>query len=325
MEQDRILYLDMEEKFDASGIAIDLYGSLDEVPNRTSRYSEPMHQHNYYELFLILKGACQHIYRGSESTLIRGDIVLIPPNTPHAYRFQDTIALATCQFHNELMDAEWETLLHSIDYRTLQRRARTGPGLESIDILQSGEDDVRAPAHASDLNSQGIIRLHQSECVQVEEYMRQLIAEQREHRYGYERMKRSLLEQIMVTIKRVQMRQFDSAGKASSWKEEMIEQVLSRIDRNPAEAFDFEQIAADWHITHTYFRRVFKNATGLAPVEYLGRTRVLRALELIQVTDIPVAEAAAQVGIYDANYFSRLFKKYLGYAPRYFKHISAAQ
>ena len=38
-----------------------------------------------------------------------------------------------------------------------------------------------------------------------------------------------------------------------------------------------------------------------------------------------LAEAAAQVGIYDANYFSRLFKKYLGYAPRYFKHISTAQ
>lgn len=326
MDFSDILYLDMDaEKFDASGIAIDLYGSLDEVPNRTSRYSEPMHQHNYYELFLILKGACQHIYRGSESTLIRGDIVLIPPNTPHAYRFQDTIALATCQFYNELMDAEWETLLHSIDYRTLQRRAHTGPCLESIDILQNDEDDVKPPAHTSNLNSQGIIRLRQSECAQVEEYMRQLITEQRDRRYGYARMKRSLLEQIMVVVKRVQMRQFDNAGKSASWKEEMIEQVLSRIDENPAEAFDFERVAADWHITHTYFRRVFKNATGLAPVKYLGRTRVLRALELIQVTDIPVAEAAAQVGIYDANYFSRLFKKYLGYAPRYFKHIAAAQ
>lgn len=324
MQSGKTLYLDMEtEKFDASGIAIDLYASLDEVPNRTSRYTEPTHQHNYYELFLILKGACQHIYRGSESTMIRGDIVLIPPGTPHAYRFQDTISLATLQFHNELMDAEWETLLHSMDYRTLQNRMRTGSRVESIDMLKNDESESIPPTHASDLNSQGIIRLRQSECSLIEDYMRQMLTEQTERRYGYTRMKRTLLEQIMVVIGRVQMRQFDNAGKTASWKEEMMEQVLSRIDDNPAEPFDFEQIAADWHITHTYFRRVFKNATGLAPVEYLGRTRVLRALELIQVTDIPVAEAAAQVGIYDANYFSRLFKKYLGYAPRYFKHIAA--
>lgn len=323
MPSENTLYLDMDqEKFDGSGIAIDLYDSLSEIPNRQDRYTEPMHQHSHYEFFLIFKGACRHIYRGSESTLIRGDIVLIPPHVPHAYQFQDTIALGTCQFYPSLMDAEWESLLHSIDYRTLQKRARAGSGLKSIDILKHGEE--AQPPHTSNINSQGIIRLRQSECAFVEDYMRQLAIEQQERRYGYQRMKRSLLEQIMVMVKRVQMRQFDHIEKNSSWKSGMIEQVLSRIDDNPAEPFDFEQIAGDWHITHTYFRRVFKDVTGLAPTEYLNRTRVLRALELIQMSDIPVAEAAARVGIYDANYFSRVFKKYLGYAPRYFKHISAA-
>lgn len=324
MPDNKVLYLDLEaEKFDASGIAIDLYHTLDEVPNRVDRYNEPMHQHSHYELFLILKGACRHIYRGSESTLIRGDIVLIPPHTPHAYRFQDTIALASCQFSSALMDAEWESLLQSIDYRTLQTRARGGHGAQTLSRWERGDTEGSLSPHAANINSQGIIRLRQSECAQVEGYMLQLAAEQGARRYGYERMKRSLLEQIMVVVKRVQMRQFDNVDKASSWKEEMIERVLSRIDEHPAEAFDFERIAAAQHITHTYFRRVFKDITGLAPVEYLNRTRVLRALELLQMTDITIAEAAAEVGIYDANYFSRVFKKYLGYAPRYFKHISA--
>ncbi len=317
-----MLVLDLAaEKFDASGVAVDLYDSLDEVPNRVSRYDEPIHQHNHYELFLIFKGACQHLYRGSESTMIRGDIVLIPPNTPHGYRFQDTIALGTCQFYAEEMDEEWKSLLDSIDYRTLQERTRAERGVEALRVLEGAEPE-NAALHASDLNGQGIIRLHAGECAQVEEYMRLMAAEQQERRYGYERMKRSLLEQIMIVVKRVQMSQFENAGKPASWKDEMIEQVLTQIDENPAAPFEFEKIAADWHITHTYFRRVFKNSTGLAPVEYLGRTRVLRALELIQVSDLTIAEAAAQVGIYDANYFSRLFKKYLGYSPRYFRNLA---
>lgn len=49
---------------------------------------------------------------------------------------------------------------------------------------------------------------------------------------------------------------------------------------------------------------------------------MLRALELLQTTELSVSEIAVQVGIYDANYFSRLFKKVTGYPPRYFKAIS---
>lgn len=317
-----MLYLDQPaEKFDESGIAIDLFLSLDEIPNRVGRYTEPMHQHSYYELFLIFSGACQHIYRDSETTLMRGDIVLIPPHMPHEYRFQETISLASLQFYPEQMDAEWETLLHSMDYRTLQCRAQGARGVQLLRRLENEENERRTAQYVAQLNRQGIVRLGSAEHTRVEECMRLLEAEQREQEYGYARVKRSLLEQIMVTVKRVQIRQFDCWEKTPSWKEEMVEQVLEYIDRQMTEEIDFARFADAQHITQTYFRRVFKEVTGLPPVEYLNRTRVLRALELLQTTDITVAEAAARVGIYDANYFSRVFKKYLGYAPRYFKHL----
>lgn len=48
----------------------------------------------------------------------------------------------------------------------------------------------------------------------------------------------------------------------------------------------------------------------------------MNALKFIQFKGMPIAEAAAQVGIYDANYFSRLFKKLIGHSPRYFRKIS---
>lgn len=59
----------------------------------------------------------------------------------------------------------------------------------------------------------------------------------------------------------------------------------------------------------------------MSPTDYLNHVRISRALELLQVTSLSIAEIASRVGIYDANYFSRLFKKVTGYPPRYFKSI----
>ena len=103
----------------------------------------------------------------------------------------------------------------------------------------------------------------------------------------------------------------------------MINTVLAEIDRDLSQDIDFEGIAHSHGITLSYFRTIFKEATGMPPTDYLNRVRILRALELLQTSDAPVAEIGRKVGIYDANYFSRLFKKVTGYPPRYFKSIPA--
>ena len=57
----------------------------------------------------------------------------------------------------------------------------------------------------------------------------------------------------------------------------------------------------------------------MTPVEYLNRIRIIKSLEYLERNQCNIADAAASVGIYDANYYTRLFKKILGYSPKYFK------
>ncbi len=57
----------------------------------------------------------------------------------------------------------------------------------------------------------------------------------------------------------------------------------------------------------------------MTPTNYLNRMRIIRSLEYLEREDMSIAEAASKVGIYDSNYYSRLFKKIMGYSPRYFK------
>lgn len=80
-----------------------------------------------------------------------------------------------------------------------------------------------------------------------------------------------------------------------------------------------KEIADASSLSESYFRNVFKEAVGLSPLDYLNWLRVVKALEYLQSEGLSVSDAAARVGILDANYFSRLFKKLIGQPPNYFK------
>lgn len=101
----------------------------------------------------------------------------------------------------------------------------------------------------------------------------------------------------------------------------MITKTLEYIDTNIRGTIDFNMIAESYDLSPNYFRTIFREITGISPTLYLNRTRILNALELLRTTSLSIVDIAAEVGIYNANYFTRLFKKQLGYSPKYFKNI----
>lgn len=67
------------------------------------------------------------------------------------------------------------------------------------------------------------------------------------------------------------------------------------------------------------FRDRIRRATGLTPHELVLTTRLARAQELLARSDLPVGQVAAEVGIDDASYFTRLFTRRIGLPPRDFR------
>ena len=61
--------------------------------------------------------------------------------------------------------------------------------------------------------------------------------------------------------------------------------------------------------------RVFRNATGQTPIEYLIDIRIQHATDLLSKTNLPISEIAYQVGFSDSNYFSRHFNDKLKTTP----------
>jgi AraC-like DNA-binding protein len=288
-----------------------------------SRLSVSPHRHSFYEFVLVTQGSCIHRYKKEEVLLLPGDVFLLPARQEHSFQIDDPVTVYNCQFFLGRLDPRWHPGNVSKEKRTIVQEEtwrREKPIEEHLDsILRSvaiGRETGKKTAHRPSISGQGIIHLNVEERSMVQGVLEAIRDEQEQKRIGFEHVKQAYLEFVLVLLRRVQMRQFPEAARGAFRKQKTIGQAVRYMENNIAEDIDFAKYAADNHVSPSHFRAVFKEATGLSPLNYLNRLRITRALELLRSGEVRVAQAAAEVGILDANYFSRLFKKVTGHTPR---------
>ncbi|MGI6010092.1 MAG: AraC family transcriptional regulator [Ruminococcus sp.] len=298
-------------------ISIEYWDNFQKIPNCDSSGVYPPHRHDYHELVLITSGLCLHTYKGSTITLIPGDMFLIPPHRYHSYKFQDGLHIYNCQFYISNFSDYFLRILDDLNFISL--RAQASPSLSADYTIF----DAEAPSgkYSALVNQQGILHLNSSQRFYMENLLTHMQTEQRQKGRGYTYILHDYLEILLCELSRIKHAQYTVSEQKNSKKERMIMDTLAFIDSHLTEDIDFLSIAESYDLSPNYFRTVFREITGISPTEYLNRTRILNALKYLRMTDMTISDIAASVGLYDANYFTRLFKKYLGYPPTYFKHI----
>jgi len=69
-----------------------------------------------------------------------------------------------------------------------------------------------------------------------------------------------------------------------------------------------------------HFSRVFKQATGMTPIQFLTRERMLQAQQLIRETSRSLIEIALEVGYTSPSHFAQVFRRTVGMAPTQFRN-----
>jgi AraC-like DNA-binding protein len=92
-----------------------------------------------------------------------------------------------------------------------------------------------------------------------------------------------------------------------------LERIVHTRMRNPD--LNIDVIASQFGMGRTNFYRKVRELMGMSPNDYLRKCRMERAALLIKDTNMPIAEICAQVGVPDAQYFSRVFKTFYGVPP----------
>jgi AraC-like DNA-binding protein len=69
------------------------------------------------------------------------------------------------------------------------------------------------------------------------------------------------------------------------------------------------------HLNAYHFIHVFKQETGMSPIQYLIRYRIEVAKKYLETTNLPMVKIAEKVGYKSETYFQNLFKKVTGVSP----------
>jgi AraC-like DNA-binding protein len=100
---------------------------------------------------------------------------------------------------------------------------------------------------------------------------------------------------------------------------EPMRKVVDSIGRNLRHSPNIDTLAAAAGQSRFHFSRQFKKHLGMPPGEYVLREKLKAVVELLNTSDLPLADIAPLCGFSDPNYLIRVFKKLYGITPLQFR------
>lgn len=110
----------------------------------------------------------------------------------------------------------------------------------------------------------------------------------------------------------------DSSGQdpMTGSHDKLVRAVKTFVGVDLALSVSMAQLARRFHLSPPYLGEIFKRGSGMSVKEYQRNLRLTRSLDLIRGTGRPITHIAAEVGMGEAAYFSRAFKRRFGITPR---------
>lgn len=104
--------------------------------------------------------------------------------------------------------------------------------------------------------------------------------------------------------------------RPNSHNEELVQLVIGYLTTQYAEPITIEAMAETLGYNRAYLSRLFKQVVGLSPITFLTKLRVDHGRRLLRERpELTVEQIASSVGIQDALYFSKQFRRWHGQSP----------
>lgn len=253
-----------------------------------------LHDHVFHELVIITSGKGEHI-AGEERYKVRaGDVFLLKPGTPHAYKNTIDLKLINLLYLPEELSLPLYDLADAPGYHAFFE-------LEPAMRIRHG---FRSKLHVDS-----------KQLEQLEYLAGELEKECSEAKPGC----RFRLAAIMMRLIGL-LSDFYAVGDAPDREELMrLGNVISYIERNYTKELTLESLAKRASMSPSTLHRAFTTALGESPINYLISVRLAKAKEMLISSTLSISEISMRTGFRDSNYFSRIFKKRTGKSPREYR------
>lgn len=262
-------------------------------------YEIPWHWHEEFEVVYVLKGDMRLSINGTQYALRENEGVFINSNALHLARIECDKECEFCSlvFFGGLVSGAVESVY---EQRYIRPLANCGL-LPSVIFRCESEWQRQA-----------------SQC--IKDAYDAYDAEE----YGYELMVREKLSHMLYLIVLNKQDELERQ-KAESMDILRIKAMLNYMHRYYAEPIELQQIAAAANIGGRECLRCFQRTLGLSPMQYLLKFRVSVSARLLTDTDLSVTEICSRSGFDSASYFSKMFKRIMGYTPSMYRKLRKGQ
>jgi AraC-like DNA-binding protein len=253
--------------------------------------TEIEHHHDFIEIVFITKGKGIQVISNNEYEVSEGDIFILQGFQNHF--FKDA---GKAEIINVMFDPVKSPGLISPEIKMID-------GFSALFILE--------PRYRNRMHFKNMLHLNRVDLAKSEYVLNNMLHEITHKEPGYELFLKNKLEEIILFLSRKYSQ--ISIPKAKSLVR--IGKAIDFIENNFNSNIYVQQLAELSFMSVRNFQRIFKDATGLSPNDYLLELRVQHASKLLTETDSAIYDVSEQVGISDWFYFSKAFKKKFGVSP----------
>ncbi len=270
------------------------------VVRATEHPDYPEHHHEFWEIVIVTRGTGLMVF-GSKALPIKvGDVFVISRDQEHAYRETHSLDIINIAFDPDYIGAH-----HPVLDEWMSKHALFAVGPR----WHSGE----TPGECLHLGPSEFARALEL-AQRLEGELGSACAEARVASFAY--------FLLLVTLLRRHCLPWEPAGEAAPGTR--IGRAVEFVETHFAEPITIDDIAATSHVSRRHFFRLFEQAVGMGPKEYLKKVRLRKAAEMLLTTKANVTEVAYACGFNDSNYFSTLYHKEFGVSPSRFKRDGRA-
>lgn len=250
--------------------------------------SDAFHCHNCMEIGLCLEGkGILHMQEGKEQPFEPGSVVIVPKGMRHR---QQNMGQPSTRWRyiaiNEDLLAQDVPARCRVEIGGLLRRARS-----------SG---IFLAEHAMSKDIIWLIqRMFEIKCSCADEGLAALEA---------------IVLLILSSIARDRSISAITADLPSS-ATHIVDPALLLVAEAYQQDLKVVQMARSCAMSESHFRKVFVQLMGIAPLEYLNRYRIKRAMYLLQTTAAPISQISEECGFLSVTTFNRNFRHYNNMSP----------
>lgn len=261
------------------------------VLNHENSHPDTFHWHSYFEITCVQSGTGHYFVNGKEYTMDEGDIIIFNNVEPHGWKLKgDDMHLLVMVFSPEFV-------------------------AEKLSVFDS---EYLKPFVERGSNFRNRIGREEAVSHEIRKGIREIYTEWEEKKEGYPLMIKANILRILTILIRAYQDDSKSGEMLKEKKNAMkrLEQAFVYIDDHYSEKLTLDEVAAAAFMSSTYFSSYFRKVTNISFSEYVTRLRISHARELLRDREKSVTEIALECGFHNISNFYRMYKKYVGKAPR---------